>query len=211
VSRSAKVAAKLTEHAYLEGFGRLRTGFGTGRSTSPCLLGPIIWPAQAKVLATGVSDRGGVFMSRILVATAGTEFDQVAVREALGLLGPDHDYLFLTVEHGVTAALAGGGDLLAPAPVPEDVFQDAEQDAKEEGRRSLNQILEDLGLRAEIRVETGDPGERICAVAEVEKVNLIVVGYHHTGVLRRILGGSVSDDVAHHAPCPVLLVRHPSA
>ena len=48
-------------------------------------------------------------------------------------------------------------------------------------------------------------------MAEAEKVNLIVVGPHHTGLLRRVLGGSVSDDVAHHAPCPVLLVRHPSA
>ena len=150
-------------------------------------------------------------MSKVLVATAGTEFDQQAVKEALDLLGPDHDYLFLTVEHGVTSALAAGGDSLAPAPVPEEVFEDAEKEAKDEGTRSLKDLLDDVGLRAEIRVETGDPGERICSVAEAEKVNLIVVGSHHTGLLRRVLGGSVSDDVAHHAPCPVLLVRHPSA
>jgi nucleotide-binding universal stress UspA family protein len=150
-------------------------------------------------------------MSRILVATAGTEFDQEAVREALDLLGQDHDYLFLAVEHGVTAALAAGGDPLDPAPVPEDVFEDDDQEAKDEGRRSLKRTVEDFGLRAQIRVETGDPAERICALAEAEKVDLIVVGSHHTGVLRRVLGGSVSDNVAHHAPCPVLLVRHPSA
>jgi nucleotide-binding universal stress UspA family protein len=150
-------------------------------------------------------------MSSVLVATAGTEFDQEAVREALALLGSDHHYLLLIVEHGVTSALAGGLDPLDPTPVPENAFQDADQEARAEGRRSLQQLLEDLGLRAEIRVETGDPGERICAVAEAEKVNLIVVGSHHTGLLRRVLGGSVSDDVAHHAPCPVLLVRHPNA
>ena len=149
-------------------------------------------------------------MSRILVAIAGT-IDQEAVREALDLLGPNHDYLFLTVEKGVTSALAGGGDPLAPTLVREDVFQDAESEAREEGRRSLKEILEDLGLGGEMRVETGDPGERICAVAEAEKVNLIVVGSHHPGLLRRVLGRSVSDDVAHHAPCPVLLVRHPGA
>ena len=150
-------------------------------------------------------------MSKILVATAGTEFDKEAVSEALDLLGTDHDYLFLTVEQGVTAALASGGDPLAPNLVPEEIFQDAEQEAREEGRRSLKEILEGLGLRADIRAETGDPGERICAVAEAEKMNLIVVGSHRSGVLRRVLGRSVSDDVAHHAPCPVLLVRHPSA
>jgi nucleotide-binding universal stress UspA family protein len=150
-------------------------------------------------------------MSKVLVATAATEFDQEAVREALGLLGSDHDYLFLTVEHGVTSALAGGGDPSSPVLVPEEAFQDADQEVRDEGRRDLKGLLDGLGLRAEIRVETGDPGERIVAVAEAEKVDLIVVGSHHRSVLRRVLGRSVSDDVAHHAPCPVLLVRYPSS
>ncbi len=150
-------------------------------------------------------------MSSVLVAIAGTEFDREAVREALELLGTNHDYVFLTVEHGVTSALAGGGDPADPVLVPEDVFEDADKDARDEGRRDLKAMLDALGLRAQIRVETGDPGERIVAVAEAEKVGLIVVGSHHRSVLRRVLGGSVSDDVAHHAPCPVLLIRHPDA
>jgi nucleotide-binding universal stress UspA family protein len=150
-------------------------------------------------------------MSRVLVAIAGTEFDREAVREALELLGTSHDYLFLTVEHAVSSALAGGGDPDDPVLIPEEAFEDAEEDARDEGRRDLKAILDELGLRAQTRVETGDPGERIVALAEAEKVDLIVVGYHHRSVLRRVLGGSVSDDVAHHAPCPVLLVRHPGS
>jgi nucleotide-binding universal stress UspA family protein len=149
-------------------------------------------------------------MSRVLVATAGTEFDLRAIEEALGLLGSGHDYLFLTVEHGVTATLAGGGDPSDAVLVPEEAFEEAEQGAQEDGKRSLQEILDRLGLRAEIRVETGDPGEQIIFVAEAEKVDLIVVGSHHKGTLRRVLGRSVSDGVAHHAPCPVLLVRHPA-
>jgi nucleotide-binding universal stress UspA family protein len=150
-------------------------------------------------------------LSRVLVATAGTEFDHQAIEEALVLLGSDHEYVFLTVERGLTAALAGGADPSYPVLVPEEAFEDAEQGAREEGRRSLQQILDGLGLRAEIRVVSGDPGDQIIAVAETEKVDLIVVGSHHKGTLRRVLGRSVSDDVAHHAPCPVLLVRHPAA
>jgi nucleotide-binding universal stress UspA family protein len=149
-------------------------------------------------------------MSKVLVATAGTEFDHRAIEEALGLLGSDHEYLFLTVEPGVTAALAGGGDPSDAVLVPEEAFEEADQGAREEGKRSLQEILDGLGLRAEIRVETGDPGEQIIFVAETEKVDLIVVGSHHKGTLRRVLGRSVSDGVAHHAPCPVLLVRHPA-
>ena len=149
-------------------------------------------------------------MSRVLVATSGTEFDHQAIEEALVLLGSDHEYLFLTVEHGVTAALAGGGDPSDAVLVPEEAFEEADRGAREEGKRSLQEVLDSFGLRAEIRVETGDPGEQIIFVAETEKVDLIVVGSHHKGTLRRVLGRSVSDNVAHHAPCPVLLVRHPA-
>jgi nucleotide-binding universal stress UspA family protein len=58
---------------------------------------------------------------------------------------------------------------------------------------------------------SGDPGEQIVAVAASEKVDLIVVGSRHKNTLRRVSGRSVSDGVAHHAPRPVLLVRHPAA
>ena len=54
-------------------------------------------------------------MSRILVAIAGT-IDHEAVREALDLLGPNHDYLFLTVEKGVTSTARRGRGSVGPRP-----------------------------------------------------------------------------------------------
>jgi len=57
------------------------------------------------------------------------------------------------------------------------------------------------------RVEGGDAGPMITWVAEHEQSDVIVVGSHGHGVLKRMLMGSVSAHVIHHAPCPVLLVR----
>ena len=60
-------------------------------------------------------------------------------------------------------------------------------------------------------VWTGDPGESIVEAAEAEDVDLILVGAHRRGPIARFLMGSVSEHVARHAPCPVLIVRAPTS
>ena len=57
-------------------------------------------------------------------------------------------------------------------------------------------------------VEHGSPGERICATAAEHGIELIILGSHERGAFGRFVHGSVSDYVVHHAPCPVLVVRH---
>jgi len=65
------------------------------------------------------------------------------------------------------------------------------------------------GLRASARtrVETGDPGPMIVWVAEHESADVIVVGSHGKGTLKRTFIGSVSDHVVRNATCPVLVIR----
>ena len=60
----------------------------------------------------------------------------------------------------------------------------------------------------DIVVEHGSPGERICATAAEHGIELIILGSHERGAFGRFVHGSVSDYVVHHAPCPVLVVRH---
>ena len=38
--------------------------------------------------------------------------------------------------------------------------------------------------------------------------DVLVIGSSGKNWLRRHFGGSVSDYVTHHAPCPVMLIRH---
>jgi nucleotide-binding universal stress UspA family protein len=54
----------------------------------------------------------------------------------------------------------------------------------------------------------GDPKEEIVRVADEEKVNVIVIGYHGKGLLERILEmGSTAKAVIRNAKCPVLVVK----
>lgn len=53
----------------------------------------------------------------------------------------------------------------------------------------------------------GSPDSRIVETAEEWKADLIVVGSHGYSRWERLLLGSVSDSVVHHAPCSVLVVR----
>lgn len=67
--------------------------------------------------------------------------------------------------------------------------------------------LADLGISAERVTGVGDPGESIVQLARARKADLIVVGARDLSAISRLLGQSVSDDVAHHASCDVLIVH----
>jgi nucleotide-binding universal stress UspA family protein len=71
----------------------------------------------------------------------------------------------------------------------------------------VSQTLESAGVRFRLRDVTGQPVEEIINAAKTEKVDLIVVGSRGLGGFQRLMVGSVSDGVVHHAHCPVLVVR----
>ncbi len=56
-------------------------------------------------------------------------------------------------------------------------------------------------------VVLGQPATEILAAAEAPGVDLVVIGARGLGLFGRLVLGSVSDRVVHHAPCPVLVVK----
>jgi nucleotide-binding universal stress UspA family protein len=79
-------------------------------------------------------------------------------------------------------------------------------------------VLEETGSRiksffpdVEVQVSTdvlfGTPESRIVETAEGMHADLIIVGSHGYNRWERLLLGSVSDSVVHHAHCSVLIVR----
>ncbi|KAJ0095759.1 hypothetical protein Patl1_14984 [Pistacia atlantica] len=56
----------------------------------------------------------------------------------------------------------------------------------------------------------GNPKEVICATAEKLNVQLLIVGSHSRGAIKRAFLGSVSNYCVHNAKCPVLVVRKPT-
>ncbi|MBJ7492175.1 MAG: hypothetical protein RLZZ374_793 [Cyanobacteriota bacterium] len=74
-----------------------------------------------------------------------------------------------------------------------------------------------LGVELKTIHTTGDIGRGVCAAAEAEKADLLVIASQDRRPLvaralvdiDRLLGSSVSDYIRVHAPAPVLLVREP--
>lgn len=58
-----------------------------------------------------------------------------------------------------------------------------------------------------VHVRLGKPGTEILALAEEIGADQIIVGCHDRNALGRILLGSVSTEVLHHARCPVIVAR----
>jgi nucleotide-binding universal stress UspA family protein len=71
--------------------------------------------------------------------------------------------------------------------------------------------LSSLGVEPIREMAMGRPERTLVRVAERDEVDLVVVGHRGIGGVTRALLGSVSEHVAHHAPCSVLVVRASSA
>lgn len=57
------------------------------------------------------------------------------------------------------------------------------------------------------QLEPGSPPERLVAYAEGHDVDLLVMGTHGRRGIRRLMLGSVTEEVLRTAPCPVVTVR----
>jgi len=76
--------------------------------------------------------------------------------------------------------------------------------------KSLQPVVDRLtrnGVHARSVVGVGKPAQQIVDMAEEEDVDVIVMCTHGRAGLTHLVYGSVAEDVLHHAPCPVLLIR----
>ena len=73
--------------------------------------------------------------------------------------------------------------------------------------RSLAQAgIEDAGVRVTKVVREGQAADVLCE--EAAGADLLVVGSRGLGGFRGLLLGSVSQQCANHAPCPVIIIPH---
>jgi nucleotide-binding universal stress UspA family protein len=148
-------------------------------------------------------------MSKILIATDGSDFALRSARRALEIIGRDHEFTAVTVVH---PPLPVGDAAVAidavPTPLPDPETEAAlEEEQRAEAAGALDRLVRDLDIDAERRIEYGDAAAVLCRVAGEGGYDVLVIGSHGSGFLKRVLMGSVSHHVLHHAPCAVLVMR----
>lgn len=83
-----------------------------------------------------------------------------------------------------------------------------EEKLGEEILSKTKEIFDKARVQVDVmKLEFGHPADIICSVAEREQFDLIVMGEKGAHEIGRFMLGSVADRVAHHAPCPVMIVR----
>jgi nucleotide-binding universal stress UspA family protein len=143
--------------------------------------------------------------SRIVVGTDGSETAAGAVRQAIELAQlADAQLSLVSAYQPVSGRRVRDEAAQAPADVQYEIGP----------REDVNLVLEAAaaearkqGIEVSIHPVEADPADAILNVAEETKADLIVVGNKGMTGARRYLLGSVPNNVSHHAPCSVLIVR----
>ena len=143
-----------------------------------------------------------VFPAKILLATDGSEEAELAASTVVALAKETGSEL-----HVVTVALGypyvyAYYDVRHPAEV-----ERGQREAREVLDRQVDRIRGAGGAVTKAHFGAGVPEEEIVVLAEELGADLVVLGSRGLGGMRRALVGSVSDSVARHAHCPVLVVR----
>ena len=104
----------------------------------------------------------------------------------------------------VLQTIAPAPPQMAPGYAPE--LEDQKKPAHELVERIAKE-LRSAGFKVDTAVEVGDVRESIIDTASEWSADLIVVGSHGRGGIKRFLLGSVAEFVARHARCSVEIVR----
>jgi nucleotide-binding universal stress UspA family protein len=145
-------------------------------------------------------------MKPILLATDGSPIAAEAAAKAIELaLALNAPLVVATVWQVVYEPIGIGF-----GPVIPDLDQVGHDKALEVVGQAAQQTHA-AGIETKAVVRRGVPAHEICALAEAEDAQLIVLGSHGWGAMRRMVFGSVSTNVLHHARRPVLVVPPASA
>jgi len=149
---------------------------------------------------------------RILLAIDGSDHSEPAVSEIARQHFPaDSEVRVISVVEPPNFS-----DTFPGEGVNMSLYVEIEKTAREWARAAVEKAAAKLRADEECRqvnvtteVLSGSPKRMILEEAEAFGADLIVVGSHGYGMLERFLLGSVSQAVALHARCSVLIVRSP--
>jgi nucleotide-binding universal stress UspA family protein len=148
---------------------------------------------------------------KILLATDGAKQSDAATQMLKRLVIHDGDQIFVVcvVDAAVPMAVDLYGGYLPDTTEYEKAAKENAKTLLANTAASLATQLSDRKVEIKTELSFGSPESRIVEMADEIKPDLIVVGTHGYSGWERLLLGSVSDAVVHHAPCSVMVVRCP--
>jgi nucleotide-binding universal stress UspA family protein len=147
---------------------------------------------------------------RILITTDGSDFSRAAVEKCCQLVvRPENTAIKIVSVYEIIVPV----DIY---PTDTEFAQELERSAHEQATdfaeaaaAMIRDYFPDSNIDLTTQVSLGAPERILVETAEEWKADLIVVGSHGRGFWGRMLLGSVTDSLVHHAPCSVLVVRKP--
>lgn len=134
---------------------------------------------------------------KILAAVDGSAFSDAVVDQAISLGGICHSQIF------VISVVDLFPEQMAVAP---NLVEKMSEEAGQHLERA-KQKIDKANINCETIVRMGGaPHEFIVQEAKDRNIDLILMGTHGRTGLKRVLMGSVAQNVIAHAPCPVMVV-----
>lgn len=140
--------------------------------------------------------------TKILVPVDGSEGADKATRVAADLAEATGATVTFLHVYDASAVAIMGMSSLSGADV-DAAIERVSRSYLEQARK----VLENRPVEIKTEARVGHASSEIVAYAKSEGVDLIVVGSRGMTAFKGLLLGSVSDQVVHHAPCPVTVVR----
>lgn len=148
----------------------------------------------------------GSMFNTIVVATDGSKNAAAALQTACDWMAsaPDAEMHVLTSYHAMTPAEINELKDALPDEFAPLLHADYVADERIDAAKA---IVKAAGLSATYHEIRDNPAEAILDLADLVKADLIVVGSRGHGLGQRLIHGSVSTKVLHHAKCSVLVVK----
>ena len=147
---------------------------------------------------------------KILLAIDGSAYSDAAVEELIKRPWPPHSEVkvITATEMPVPVGMGPWGVLPDYSVELEKSVRKVAQTVMDDALLKLSTI-EDKTLKISSEIVQGPPGQIIVEEAERWGADLILIGSRGLGAWNRLLLGSVSTAVLHHAKCSVEIVRMP--
>ena len=146
---------------------------------------------------------------KIILATDGTKFGDAATEMLRSFrLGPEDSVRVVSVvDMAVPLAVDVYGGYLPDTTELEKAARENASKVIQKTMERVQSFFGGMGVDVSGDVMFGSPDSRIVETAEEIGADLIILGSHGYKRWERLLLGSVSSSVVHHAHCSVLVVR----